>query len=86
MSMIPVKCFTCGNVIANKYQYYIREVEKTKRDQASGLSDQDYSDLFRIVYLTKDNAKKNPEALVLDKIGIKNVCCRRHMLTHVEIE
>ena len=27
--IIPVKCFTCGNVLANKYQYYVREVGHT---------------------------------------------------------
>mgnify|MGYP003324343896 CR=1 FL=1 len=28
--LIPVKCFTCGKVIANKYRYYQREVNKRK--------------------------------------------------------
>lgn len=85
MSMIPIKCFTCGNVIADKYFYYLKEVDKIKRNTMEG-SDDTGSSVFNIVYLTKDNAKKTPEADVLDKIGLKNVCCRRHMLTHVEIE
>ena len=28
--IIPVKCFTCGNVLGNKYRFYIREVRKVK--------------------------------------------------------
>ena len=28
--IIPVKCFTCGNVIGNKYDYFQREVRKIK--------------------------------------------------------
>ena len=28
--IIPVKCFTCGKVLADKYQYYLREVRKKK--------------------------------------------------------
>ena len=28
--IIPVKCFTCGKVLANKYEYYLREVRKKK--------------------------------------------------------
>ena len=28
--IIPVKCFTCGNVLANKYRYYLSEVRKQK--------------------------------------------------------
>jgi DNA-directed RNA polymerase subunit N (RpoN/RPB10) len=26
------------------------------------------------------------EAKVLNELGVTNVCCRRHMLTHVDIE
>ena len=28
--IIPIKCFTCGNVIANKYRFYQQEVRKRK--------------------------------------------------------
>ena len=39
-----------------------------------------------VVYLTKANVKKTPEGEVLDTLGLKRICCRRHMLTHVDIE
>ena len=39
-----------------------------------------------VVYLTKDNAKKTPEGIVMDKLKLTRICCRRHMLTHVDIE
>ncbi len=72
--IIPVKCFTCGNVLANKYRYYQREVRKLKHDTSS------------VVYLTKENTKKTPEGEVLDALKLNKMCCRRHMLTHVDIE
>ena len=28
--LIPVKCFTCGEVLANKYRWYQTEVRKRK--------------------------------------------------------
>ena len=28
--IIPIKCFTCGMVIADKYRFYIEEVRKKK--------------------------------------------------------
>ena len=40
----------------------------------------------KVVYLTKTNVEKTPEGEVLDNLGLHNVCCRRHMLTHVDIE
>ena len=76
--IIPIKCFTCGNVLADKYRYYQSEVRRSKTVQ--GLS------VEKVVYLTKTNVQKTPEGEVLDTLGLTNVCCRRHMLTHVDIE
>ena len=28
--IIPIKCFTCGKILADKYQFYVREVRKIK--------------------------------------------------------
>jgi DNA-directed RNA polymerase subunit N (RpoN/RPB10) len=76
--IIPVKCFTCGLVLADKYRYFQNEVRKIKLSQGM--------DLEKVVYLTKNKIEKTPEGTVLDDLGLHNVCCRRHMLTHVDIE
>ena len=28
--IIPVKCFTCGEVLADKYRYYLEQTKKKK--------------------------------------------------------
>jgi DNA-directed RNA polymerase I, II, and III subunit RPABC5 len=76
--IIPVKCFTCGNVLANKYRYYLEEVRKKKMNKGQSID--------RVVYLTKDNMEKSAEGEVLDQLRLYNMCCRRHFLTHVDIE
>jgi DNA-directed RNA polymerase subunit N (RpoN/RPB10) len=76
--IIPIKCFTCGNVLADKYRYYQDEVRRMKIQKGIQLD--------KVVYLTKEHMDKTPEGEVLDQLGLKNVCCRRHMLTHVDIE
>jgi len=76
--IIPIKCFTCGNVLANKYRYYLDEVKKLKLSH--GL------DVHKVEYFTKENMEKTANGIVLDNMRITNVCCRRHMLTHVDIE
>ena len=76
--IIPIKCFTCGNVLADKYLYYIQEVRKIKVTNNM--------DTEEVVYLDNNKIKKTPEGLVLDKLNLKKMCCRRHMLTHVDIE
>ena len=40
----------------------------------------------KVVYLTKDVAEKTPEGIVMDNLKLTKICCRRHMLTHVDIE
>lgn len=76
--IIPIKCFTCGNVLADKYRYYLQEVRREKIAKDMKVD--------KVVYLTKERVEKTPEGEVLDRLGLKNVCCRRHMLTHVDIE
>jgi len=65
-------------VLADKYRYFQGEVRRKKI--AQGLK------VDKVVYLTKDKIEKTPEGEVLDDLGLNNVCCRRHMLTHVDIE
>ena len=76
--IIPVKCFTCGMVLGDKYLYYVKEVRKIKLQNEMSL-DED-------IYLDENNIKKTPEGEVLDKLNLTKMCCRRHMLTHVDIE
>jgi DNA-directed RNA polymerase subunit N (RpoN/RPB10) len=76
--IIPVKCFTCGMVLADKYRYYQEEVRKRKL--AKSL------DVEKVIYLTKEFHEKTPEGEVLDEMNLMKMCCRRHFLTHVDIE
>ncbi len=55
--IIPVRCFTCGKVIGNKYDTYIKTLA------AEGCS----------------------ESEAMDALGLKRYCCRRMVLTHVDL-
>ena len=76
--IIPIKCFTCGKVLADKYRYYLKEVRKAKMTKDLQVND--------IIYLTKEFIEKTPEGEILDKLKLNRYCCRRHLLTHVDIE
>jgi len=76
--IIPIKCFTCGHVLADKYRFYQAEIRRLKLSQ--GI------DTDKVIYLTKTNNEKTIEGNVLDNLGLTNMCCRRHMLTHVDVE
>ena len=76
--LIPIKCFTCGKVLADKYRFYQEEVRKKKVAKDMEVS--------KVIYLTKDHTDKTPEGEVMDNLGLTKYCCRRHMLTHVDIQ
>ncbi len=74
--IIPIRCMTCSKVLANKYQYYIKKVEEKKKS------------------LEKDKNENNEQLAnfenfttgeILDELKLDRMCCRRHMLTHVDL-
>ena len=84
--IIPVKCFTCGNVIGNKYLYYVNKVIELKKDKNMNHEN--------IQYLTNEEMdkygktktlEKSIEGQVLAELKLTKQCCRRHMLTHVDV-
>jgi DNA-directed RNA polymerase I, II, and III subunit RPABC5 len=48
--IIPIKCFTCGMVLADKYRYYQEKVREIKL--AKGVN------VENVVYLTKEKVEK----------------------------
>jgi len=65
-------------VLADKYRFYLEEVRKRKLSKSM--------DIDKVLYLTKEFHDKTPEGEVLDELNMKKMCCRRHFLTHVDIE
>ena len=54
--IVPVRCFTCGKVIGNKWQTYTSMIQQGKTEEQA-----------------------------LDELGLPRYCCRRMILTHVEL-
>ena len=54
--IIPVRCFTCGKLVSDKWEEFTRRVK------------------------TGEDSKK-----VLDSLGVTRYCCRRMILSHIEI-
>jgi len=54
--MIPIRCFTCGNVVGDKFEPFSERV----------------------------NAGEDP-AKVLDDLGVKRYCCRRMLISSVDV-
>ena len=69
--IIPIRCFTCGKILADKYEYYKKEMDKKGEDT--------------IINVNTKTAQQTAEGKALDKLGLKRYCCRRAMLTHIDL-
>jgi len=67
--IIPIRCFTCGKVVADKYDYYIEEVNKLGKEKKSDTK------FFDPVHTEE----------ILNTIGLTRYCCRRHMIATVDM-
>ena len=76
--IIPVRCFTCGKLLANKKQYYDKELIRKK------LNSKDADDSL-ILNINIDEVKKTPAGQAMDDLGLTRMCCRKTMLTHIEL-
>ena len=76
--IIPVRCFSCGKVIGDKWNAYL---ELLARDMSEGWV---FTVPWTLSYLTSDvSISTNRDAL--DELQLKRYCCRRMVLTHVDL-
>ena len=75
--IIPVRCWNCGKILANKYETYRKIVSDEKDKNEINEKGETIIDI--------NNVKKTPEGKALDKLEIKRYCCRNVMLSHIEL-
>ncbi len=79
--IIPVRCFTCGKILGDKWEYYQEEVLRKK------MSDKTIKDKMSVsvIDVNADEVRKTPEGEVMDEIGLIRYCCRKTMLGHINL-
>jgi DNA-directed RNA polymerase subunit N (RpoN/RPB10) len=76
--IIPVRCFSCGNPwISSRWLMYLEKVKKYRKEEGKAEN-------AEMEYLAPSTTK-TAEGKALDDVGIKKMCCRRMMLTHVDL-
>ena len=86
--IIPIRCFTCGKVLADKWEWYQRESKKLAHEHEKRIVDMDDLNDMLASNASKDRLKNFDNVLrgkLLDELGLNRMCCRRHMLGHVEL-
>ena len=88
--LIPIRCFTCNNKIANKWIIY-NEILDNKRKDAQEKGEKEEQILTtKIIENIKnqdpeENKTKSLIGQTLDDIGLTRYCCRRHFIGHIEL-
>jgi len=67
--IIPIRCFTCGNILASKYNKWKQNIKKFKQSNILSFNGKN----------TKVFAKE------MEKIGVTRYCCKRHFLGQMNI-
>lgn len=74
--IIPIRCVTCGfPFLASRWDAYQKKVKEYRKQM--GQKDE-------MEYLTATTVK-TAEGKALDDLRITRMCCRRHMLSHVDL-
>ena len=76
--IIPVRCFTCGNVIADKWLPYTKLVSKNRKEINE-------VELLDIDSLVSNSNSETAESIALKELDIQRICCRRHFLCNVDM-
>jgi DNA-directed RNA polymerase subunit N len=82
--IIPVRCFTCGKVIGDKWNYFktkSKEIDASIDVDNMTIADLEVSKTNKLDSYFDTNRKGN----LLDELGLTKICCRRHMLGHVDL-
>jgi DNA-directed RNA polymerase I, II, and III subunit RPABC5 len=72
--IIPIRCMNCGNPLADKWLFYQQKVKELRG-----------SDKITPIYMDGKSVPETAELKVLNALGLKRYCCRKHMLTHVDL-
>ena len=62
--LVPIRCFTCGNVLADKWIPYITCIQEEKN-----LSTEEVNDNPGLRYINVTNPDKSLEGKILDELG-----------------
>lgn len=77
--IIPIRCFTCGAVISDRWDAYVRR-QKEQEERSRDSKDDDRGEDAGAM-----RSDRLPVGHILDQLAVKRLCCRRHFLGNVDI-
>ena len=81
--LIPPRCFTCGEILADKWDIYIQTVNERKNKNTNTFKENELD--IQYIDITKKTVEKSIEGKVLDDMGLHKYCCRLPFLSTVHL-
>lgn len=75
--IIPIRCYTCGKVVADLWEPYLKLVQEGYNEDEKNIDSESV--------IVKRDKGKTVECKALDNLGLKSYCCRRMLLAHVDL-
>ena len=75
--IIPIRCSSCGKVIAHLWEEYNVQLQESYNEKVP------INESIKTIELKKD--KESAEKKILDNLGLKRYCCRRMLLSHIDL-
>lgn len=75
--IIPIRCYTCGKVIADLWEPYLKMVQEGYNEDEKSVESESV--------IVKRERGQTVECKALDTLGLKSYCCRRMVLAHVDL-
>ena len=72
--LVPVRCMNCGKLLADKWNHYQKRLREMK---GPGYAEPTCFDGKKI--------PKTPESVVFDELQLTRYCCKKTLLTHVDL-
>lgn len=76
--IIPIRCFTCNQLVANKWNKYQEKVQEEYLKEENDLKKKKR-------FVDIKNLKKTIEGKILDDLKVHKYCCRRMLISHVDM-
>jgi DNA-directed RNA polymerase subunit N (RpoN/RPB10) len=80
--IIPVRCFTCGKILGNKYNYYQTELVRRRINETPNVTQHNQP---LVLDINIDDIKKTVAGEIMDELGLTRMCCRKTMLSNVHL-
>tara|TARA_Y100000996_G_C22200207_1_gene510950 strand:- start:14 stop:274 length:261 start_codon:yes stop_codon:yes gene_type:complete len=81
--IIPIRCFTCGEITGNKWKLFTEILDEKKKESNKVINNNNLD--MEYIDTTSKSVTKSLEGEALDEIGLDKYCCRRMMLGNVNL-